>query len=122
MKAMKKTTDNRLVLLEVLLRHADQSGNDNPHFYKDELIRRLGVCEHVFNIMQRQLGDRCCRMIDCFEGGGKYAINVNNCYALRKQIIRANTEARRHREGVNIKVLTTLISTLFVILLSHVII
>lgn len=120
MKVMKKKTDNRLVLLEALLRYADQSGDDKPQFSKDDMLRRLGVCEHVFNIMQKQLGDGCCRLVDSFDGGGRYAINVSRCYALRKQLSQASTE-ESYREGLKIKVLTTLISTLFVILLSHVI-
>lgn len=119
---MKKTKDNRLVLLEALLRYADQCGSDDPHFYKDDMLKRLGVCEHVFNIMQIQVGDRCCRMVDGFEGRSRYVIKVNKCAASRQQILQAHAEERRHRDGVGITVLTTLIGTLFVILLSHVII
>lgn len=118
---MKKKTDNRLVLVEALLHYADQSGEDKPQFFKDDMLKRLGVCEHVFNIMRKQLGDDCCRLVDSFDGGGRYAINVGRCYALRKQLFQAHKE-ERYREGLKIKILTTLISTLFVILMSHVII
>jgi hypothetical protein len=34
MKDMKKTKDKRLVLLEAILRYADQSDNFNPFFIK----------------------------------------------------------------------------------------
>lgn len=119
---MKKTQDKRLVLLETLLRYADLSGSDNPQFYKDDMLKRLGVCEHVFNIMQIQVGDRCCRMVDCLGGRSRYVIDVNKCYASRQQILQAQAEERRHRDGVGITVLTTLIGMLFVILLHHVIV
>ena len=107
MRDMKKTKDKRLVLLEALLRYADQCGNANPHFYKEEMLKMLGVCEHVFNIMQKQLGDRYCRMVDSIEEGSRYAINVNKCLELRDQIIQANTKERKHLEGVRKTLLAT---------------
>lgn len=122
MKDINRTKDNRIVLLEALLRYADQSGNINPQVYKDEMLKMLNVCDHDFNIMLKQLGDRYCRLVDCFEGRSKYAINVNKCLELRGQITQANTKERRHREGVRITLLATLIGTFLVILLGHYII
>jgi hypothetical protein len=118
MKDMKKTKDKRFVLVEALLRYADQSGSSNPHFYLDEMLRMLDVCEHVFNIMQKQLGDRYCHRVDGFEERSKYAINVNRCLELRDQIIQASTKERRHREGIRNILLATSIGTFLVILVG----
>ena len=107
MRGMKKTKDKRLVLLEALLRYADQCGDANPHFYKDEMLKMLHVCEHVFNVMQKQLGEKYCCMIDCIEERSRYVINVNKCFELRDQIIRANTKERRYREAVRKTLLAT---------------
>ena len=117
MKDMKKTKDKRLVLLEAILRYADQSDNFNPFFYKDEMLKRLDVCETNFDIMQKQLGNRYCRMIDSFEERTRYAINVIECLDLRDQIIQANTKERRHLEG-RIILLETLIATFLVIIVG----
>jgi hypothetical protein len=117
MKDMKKAKDKRLVLLEAIIRYSDQSDNFNPYFYKDEMLKRLDVCEHVFNIMQKQLGDRYCRMVDSFEERSRYTINVIECLELRDQIIEANTKERRHREG-RIILLETLIATFFLIIVG----
>ncbi len=119
MKDLKETRDKRLVLLEALIRYSDQSGNITPHFYKDEMIKRLGVCEHVFNIMQKQLGDRYCSLVDSFEIRPRYAFNVLDCIELRDRIIQANTRETRHREDFRIKLLSTLIGTFLVILVGN---
>ncbi len=118
MKKMKKVKDNQLVLLEALIRYADLSGSTNPHFYKDEMLKRLDVCEHVFNVMLKQLGDRYCRMVDCFGERSTYVINVNSCLELRDQIIRANTQKRRRREAVRNTLLAASIGAFFVILVG----
>jgi len=106
MRDMKKTKDKRLVLLEALLRYADQCGDANPHFYKDEMLKMLHVCEHVFNVMQKQLGERYCCMVGSIDEGSRYAINVNKCLELRDQIIQATTK-ERHRESVRKTLLAT---------------
>ena len=121
MKDMKKIKDKRLVLLEAIIRYADQSDNFNPHFYKDDMLKRLDVCEHVFNIMQKQLGDRYCRLVDSFEKRSKYTINVLECLELRDQIIQANTQEKKHRES-RIILLETLIATFLVIIVGSCII
>ena len=121
MKDMKKIKDKRLVLLEAIIRYADQSDNFNPFFYKDEMLKRLDVCEINFDIMQKQLGDRYCRMVDSFEERHRYTINVIECLELRDQIIQANTKERMHREG-RIRLLETLIGTFIVILIGYCII
>ncbi len=116
---MKNPKDKRFVLLEALLRYADQSSSINPHFFKDEMLKMLDVTEGDFNIMQKQLGDEYCNMVNCLEGRSRYAISVNKCLALRDQIDQANTEKRRHREGVSITVLTTLLGTLLGFILGR---
>ncbi|HPR54411.1 MAG TPA: hypothetical protein PLV84_04705 [Deltaproteobacteria bacterium] len=115
MKGMEKTNDNRLILLEALLRHADQCGDENPHFFKDEMLKTLDVCEHVFNVMQIRLGDRYCRRVDGFEDRCRYAINVNSCLELRNQIMQADSKIRRFRESVRNIVLASSIGSFFVI-------
>lgn len=122
MKDMKMTKDKRLTLVEALIRYADECGNDNPQFYKDELLKKLDVCDHVFNVMQKQLGDKYCRVVDCFEERSRYAVNVNKCLELRNQLIQASTKERRYQDSVRITLLATSISTFLVILLGRYII
>jgi hypothetical protein len=118
MKNMKKVRDNQLVLLEALIRYADLSGSTNPQFYKDEMLKRLDVCEHVFNVMHKQLGDRYCPVVDCYEERSRYVINVNRCLELRDQIIQANAQERKHHKAVRNTLLATSIGTFFVILVG----
>jgi len=117
MKDMKKTKDKRLVLIEAILRYSDQSGNINPFFYKDEMLKRLDVCEMNFDIMQKQLGDRYCRIVDIFEERSRYAVDVIECLELRDRILQANTKERRYREGrIRIILLEALIATFLLIM------
>lgn len=118
MNDKKNARDKRLVLLEALIRYADQCGHATPHFYKDEMLKMLGVCDHVFNIMLIQLGDRYCRLVDNFEQRSRYAINVGRCFELRDQIIQAEKEGKKTREGVQITLLATLIGMFLVILVG----
>lgn len=107
------------MLLDALIRYADQSGKFNPHFYKDEMLKMLNVAEGDFNIMQKQLGDEYCHMVDIREGRSRYAIIRDKCLALRDQIDQANTEEKRHREGVRIALLTTLLGVLLGFILGR---
>lgn len=116
---MKKTKDNRFVLLEALIRYADQSGTFNPHFYKDEMLTTLKVSEGDFNIMQKQLGDEYCHMVDTREGRSRYAIVRDKCLALRDQIDQADIEEKRHREGIRIAILTTFLGVLLGFILGR---
>jgi len=116
MNDMKKSRDKRLVLLDALIRYADECGKDNPEFYKDEMLRNLKVCEHVFNIMHIQLGEKYCRVIDPYEERTRYAINVDRCLDLRNQITRENKKKMKLRERIDITVLATLIGVFFAIL------
>ena len=117
MKDVKKTKDKRLVLIEAILRYSDQSGNINPFFYKDEMLKRLDVCEMNFDIMQKQLGDRYCRIVDIFEERSRYAVDVIECLELRDRILQANTKERRYREGrIRIILLEALIATFLLIM------
>ena len=115
MNIFRKDRDTRLELLEALIRYADQCGDADPHVYKDEMLRMLGVCDHVFNIMQKQLGDGYFRMVDNFDGRGRYAINVNGCFKLRDLLVKEEKVGKKSREGGQITVLATLIGTFFVI-------
>jgi len=117
MKDMKKTKDKRLVFIEAILRYSDQSGNINPFFYKDEMLKRLDVCEMNFDIMQKQLGDRYCRIVDIFEERSRYAVDVIECLELRDQMLQTNTKERRYREGrIRIILLEALIATFLLII------
>ena len=119
MKDLNEIDDKRLILLNALLRYAKESGDAKPHFYQDETLMKLGVCENVFIDMQMEIGDKCCHMDDCLDGRIRYAINTNRCLELRKQIIKANTEKIKHRESLSITVVTALYGTLFAILLGR---
>ena len=118
MKNTKKIRDNQLILLEALIRYADLSGSTTPYFYKDEMLKRLDVCEHVFNVMYKQLGDRYCRMVDCFEERSRYVINVNRCLEFRDQIVQADAKERKHRKAVRNTLLAASICTFLVILVG----
>lgn len=118
MNTDKRTGDKRKVLLDALLRYADQCGDADPHFYKDEMLEMLGVCDHVFNIMLMRLGDRCCRLVDNFDGRTRYAIDVGRCFELRDRMAREEKEVRKTREGLQITVLATLIGVFFAIVLG----
>lgn len=116
MKNMKKIRDNQLVLLEALIRYSDLSGSTNPHFYKDQMMETLGVCEHVFNIMLKQLGDTYCHLIDCFGGRSRYVINVNRCLERHDQIIQAKAREERQCKAIRNTLFVTSMGTFFVIL------
>ncbi|HOO39561.1 MAG TPA: hypothetical protein PLU81_12000 [Deltaproteobacteria bacterium] len=116
MKNTKKIRDNQLVLLEALIRYSDLSGSTSPHFYKDQMMETLGVCEHVFNIMHKQLGDTCCRLVDCFGDRSRYVINVNRCLERHDQIIQANERDKRQRKAIRNTLLMTSMGAFFVIL------
>jgi hypothetical protein len=90
--------DKRLAMLDALIQYADLSGDDKPEFYKDDMMKKLDVCEHVFNVMQKQVGNRCCRMVDNFEQRARYAINVSRCLELRGQITQTKAKKRRRLE------------------------
>jgi len=119
MKDLNEIDDKRLILLNALLRYAKESGDAKPHFYQDETLMKLGVCENVFIDMQMLIGDKCCYMDDCLDGRILYAINANRCIDLRKQIIKANTEKIKHRESFSITVATALYGMLFAILIGR---
>jgi hypothetical protein len=121
MKDMNKTKDKRLVFLEAILRYSNQSDNIDPFFYKDEMLKRLDVCEMNFDIMQKQLGDKYSRIVDIFEERTRYTINVIECLELRDRITQANTKERRHRER-SIILLETLIATFLIIIFGNCII
>jgi hypothetical protein len=111
----KNIDDKRLVFLESLIRYADESGNDKPQFNKDAMLKRLGMCEHVFNKLQRQIGNKCCHMLDNFDQTNVYAINLNQCMGLHNRLVQESL-VKIQREGIEKKVLATLIGTFFVVL------
>jgi len=119
MKDLNENNDRRLVLLEALLRYASKSGDTKPHFFQDETLMKLGMCENVFIDMQMLIGDKCCHMDDCLDGRIRYAINANRCLELRKQIIKANTEKIKNRASASITIATALYGTLFAILIGQ---
>lgn len=119
MKDLNEINDKRLILLDALLRYAKESGDPKPHFYQDETLMKLGMCENVFIDMQMQIGDKCCHMDDCHDGRILFAINANRCLELRKKIIRASTEKMKHRKSFSITVATALYGMLFAIILRQ---
>jgi len=119
MKDLNETNDKRLILLDALLRYAKESGDAKPHFFQDETLVKLGMCENVFLDVQMLIGDKCCHMDDCLDGRIRYAINTNRCLELRRQIIKTNTEKIRHRHSFRITLATALYGMLFAILLGR---
>lgn len=110
--------DRRLTLLDALITHADRTGSIEPYVYRDDMIERLGVCEHVFNIMYKQLGERYCRMVDSFEERVRYTIDINRCLELREQILNENTTVQQQREGVRRTLFATSIGTFLAIFIG----
>lgn len=100
MKDMKKRQDKRLEMLEAIFRYTDMSGEDTPFFYKDEMMRKLNVCEHVFNVIMNQLGESYCSVADPFEERIRYSVNVQRCLVLRKCITRENEKKERFFTGL----------------------
>jgi hypothetical protein len=121
MKELQKSKDRRLEFVDALLRYAEGSGSEKPMFYKDEMMQVLGVCEHVFNIMQKQLGDRYCCMADSFEERSRYAINVSRCYELRNRLIQEDKEEKKRLESIRYTLLATSVGTFIVVLFRNVI-
>ena len=119
MKDMCETKDRRLVLLDALLRYANKSRDQKPHFYQDETLTKLGVCENVFLDLQMLIGDKCCYMDDCHDGRIMYAVNATRCSEIRRQIIKSNKEKVRNRELTRITVATALYGTLFALILGR---
>jgi hypothetical protein len=115
MMDIKNIEDRRLVFLETLIRYAEESGNDKPQFKKVDMLKRLGMCDHVFNKLQKQIGNKCCLMIDSYDDTSMYAINLNQCMGLHNRLIQESVE-RMQREGVQKKVLATLIGTFFALI------
>lgn len=70
--------------LSALIKYADESGNFNPHFYKDEMMEILNISEGEFNIIQKRLGDKYCHYVGPHDGRDRYAINVSECYRLKE--------------------------------------
>lgn len=95
---MKEKADNRRRLLCALVQYAEKSETFNPHFYRSEMMKRLGLTEGEFNIVQKQLGDRYCRYVDQHEGDARYEICVSECLALRDQFEQEKIQKRRHKE------------------------
>jgi len=119
MNNVRKTRDRRMVLLEALLRYADQSGSINPQFHKDDMLKMLNVCEVNFDIMHKQLGDKYCRMIDGFEMSRRYSINVIECLDLRDKLIRNDMKEKSHHRKILNIMLAASWGTFFVVLLGN---
>ncbi len=79
----KRSDDKRF--LKALLDYTEESATTNPHFHKREIMERLGIDELTFNLLQKRLGDHCCRFVDQHGGDDRYTINLSACNTLRKQ-------------------------------------
>ena len=118
MKNPKNTKDKRTVMLEAILKYTDHSGDETPYFFKDEMMKRLNVCEHVFNVMINQLGDRYCSVADAFEERTRYTVNVHRCLELREQISRENEKKKRFYTGLRNAVFGVSAVTFLVLFIS----
>ena len=105
---MKEKADNRRRLLCVLVQYAEKSETFNPYFYRSEMMKRLGLTEGEFNIVQKQLGDRYCRYIDQHKGDARYEICVSECLALRAQFDHERTLEKRHNQLVRLAILVAI--------------
>jgi hypothetical protein len=108
----KDLPDERTRFLWELVKYAEESGTLNPHFYRREMMDRLGLTERAFNVLQKQLGDKYCRFVDCHQGDVRYAIAISECLALRDHLDELETQERRHRQNVRLSVLLVVLSAL----------
>ena len=111
MDEMKKTKDDRHLLLDALLDYASSSGTFNPHFYRKEMMKQLCVTEGEFNIMQKRLGDRYCTFVDSHNDDNRYAIVVSECLALRDHFQQVEAQKNRHRQMVRLTVLAAVLTS-----------
>jgi ABC-type phosphate/phosphonate transport system permease subunit len=102
---MAKMTDKRQRLLAALLEYAKKSGTFNPHFYRSEMIKCLGVTEGEFNIMQSQLGEQYCSFAGVQGTDSRYEIHVDKCLELWEKL-------ERHRQLVRTTFLAAVIGSI----------
>lgn len=104
-----ETKDPRIMLLDALLRYAQQSGASKPSFYQDEALSKLGICENVFLDQLMEIGDRCCFMNECHEGRIQYGINVGRCMEMHKKVSREQRSQSTYRLSAEYTILGTLV-------------
>jgi len=95
-----RSDDSRF--LKAILDYAEESETTNPHFYKSEIMNRLGIDELTFNLLQKRLGDHCCRYVDQHDGNARYAINLSACLSLRDQ-------QEKHALGIRLAILLVIL-------------
>jgi hypothetical protein len=93
---LKRSDDTKF--LKTLLDFAEESETTNPHFHKKEIMKRLGIDELAFNLLQKRFGDKHCRFVDQHDGDSRYAINLSSCLALRDQ-------QEKHAFGIRLAIL-----------------
>ena len=106
---MKKKIDNRRRFLYALVQYAGKIEKFNPHFYRSEMMKRLGLTKGEFNIVQKQLGERYCQYVGQHEEEARYRICVSECLALHDQFEQEKIQERRHKELVRMAILAAVL-------------
>lgn len=116
---VKDTHTKRKEFLKALVNYANESGNFNPHFYKQEMMTILSISEGEFNITQHNLGKKYCYYVGPHEGKDRYAINVSECLTLQEQYDQKTINARRHKQIVRLAVLVAVLGAILGVALNY---
>ncbi|WP_041280355.1 hypothetical protein [Desulfosudis oleivorans] len=116
---MKDTHTKRKQFLRALINYANESGNLNPHFYKQEMMAILGISEGEFNMTQHNLGQKYCYYVGPHEGKDRYAINVSECLTLQEQYDQETINTRRHKQIVRLAVLVAVLGAILGVTLNY---
>lgn len=116
---MKDTHTKRKDFLKALINYANESGNFNPHFYKQEMMAILSISEGEFNITQHNLGQKYCYYVGPNEDKDRYAINVSECLTLQEQYDQETINTRRHKQIVRLAVLVAVLGAVLGVALNY---
>lgn len=115
---MAKVIDKRQRLLATLLEYAEESDKSNPHFYKSEMIKRLGVTEDEFAILLSLIGEQYCSPASWGGTDSRYEIHVDKCLALQDQFDRDRVNEKRHKQLVRLSVLVAILGAVLGVALT----
>jgi len=76
------------------------------------MMELLALTEGEFNIVQQQLGNRYCSLVDIHAEDARYQICVSECLALQDQMKKERTQEKRHKQLVRLAVLVALLGAI----------
>ena len=118
MSDMSDMTKNKRRFLKALIEYAEKSGTFNPYFHMKELMDSLGISEKEFNIIQKQLGDRYCLLVDIHDNDKRYRINVSECLSLQEQYDQELIQEKRHKQLLRLAILVAILGAVLGVALN----